>query len=110
MEARRAIKVAECARLNGKFSVIQEALINHQGLWDRDTLLQLAAKYGQDPKQTRTYLDQIDVEAQIVKDQQHAKERGIKVYPAITVNRQITANTDHAIRQIIEKILLEHSI
>jgi hypothetical protein len=110
VEARRAIKLAECARLSGKFSVIQESLINHQGPWDWDTLIKLTEHYGLDPEQIRECADRIHIDAQIAKDQQHAEERGIETYPTITLNRQITANSEQAIRKAIKKILLEQSI
>ncbi|MBO1223601.1 MAG: thioredoxin domain-containing protein [Candidatus Scalindua sediminis] len=109
-EARRAIKLAECARLIGHCSVIQEALINHQGPWDWDTLINLTEHYGMDPERIRACVDGIDIDAQITKDQQHAEERGIRTYPTITINRQITANSEQAIRKAIQKVLLEQSI
>jgi predicted DsbA family dithiol-disulfide isomerase len=109
-EARRAIKLAECARLIGNCSVVQEALINHQGPWDWDTLINLAEHYGMDPERIRACVDRIDIDAQTIKDQQHAEERRIRTYPTITINRQITANSEQAIRKAIEKVLLEQSI
>ncbi|ODS34614.1 MAG: hypothetical protein SCARUB_00194 [Candidatus Scalindua rubra] len=109
-EARRAIKLAEYARLSGNFCKIQEALIDHNGPWDWDTLIKLAAQHDMDTEQIRAYADEINIDAQIVKDQEHAKERGIDTYPTTTINNHITSNTDTAIRQAIEKILLEHSI
>ena len=36
-EARRAVQVAEYARLNGNFSMVQDALIKHNGPWDWST-------------------------------------------------------------------------
>ncbi|MFQ5965548.1 MAG: DsbA family protein [Candidatus Scalinduaceae bacterium] len=110
VEARRAIKLAECARLSGNCSVVQESLINHQGPWDWDTLIKFMEHHGQDPEQIRACVDGIDIDAQITKDQQHAEERGIRTYPTITINRQITANSEQAIRKAIEKVLLEQSI
>ncbi len=110
VEARRAIKLAECARLIGHCSVIQEALINHQGPWDWDTLIKLTEHHGMDPKKIRACVDGINIDAQITKDQQHAEERGIRTYPTITINRQITASSEQAIRKAIEKVLLEQSI
>ncbi len=110
MEAQRAIKIAEYARFNGKFSIIQEALINHNGPWDWRTLINLVAQYDQVPQNINEYINSITIEQQIAKDQQHAKERGIKSFPTITINNIIVPATDTAIRQAIEKILLEHSI
>ena len=109
-EARRAIKLAECARLIGHCSVIQEALINHQGPWDWDTLIKLTEHHGMDSEKIRACVDGINIDAQISKDQQHAEERGIRTYPTVTINRHITANSEQAIRNAIEKVLLEQSI
>ena len=110
MEAQRAIKIAEYARFNGKFSIIQEALINHNGPWEWRTLINLVAQYDQVPQNINEYINSIEIEQQIAKDQQHAKERGIESYPTITINNIIVPGTDTAIRQAIEKILLQHSI
>jgi hypothetical protein len=109
-EAQRAIKIAEYARFRGNFSIIQEALINHNGPWEWRTLINLVAKYDQIPQQINVYINSIEIDQQIGKDQQHAKERGIESYPTITINNIIVPDTDTAIRQAIEKILLEHSI
>jgi len=109
-EAQRAIKIAEYARFRGKFSIIQEALINHNGPWDWRTLLELIAQYDQVPQQINEYINSIEIEQQIAKDQQHAKERGIESYPTITINNIIVPATDTAIRQTIENILLKQSI
>ncbi|MGR3177698.1 MAG: DsbA family protein [Candidatus Anammoxibacter sp.] len=110
LEARRAIKLAECARLNGKFNIIQAALIDHQGSWDWETLANLAGQNHYNVEQIEACLDIVDVQAQIAKDLQHAKERDIRVYPTITVNRRTIPNTAYAIRKSIERILLEDSI
>ncbi len=109
-EAQRAIKIAEYARFKGKFSIIQEALINHSGPWDWRTLIDLVAKYDQVPRNINEYINSIEIDQQIAKDQQHAMERGVDSYPTITINNVIVPDTDSAIRQTIEKILLEHSI
>jgi hypothetical protein len=108
--AQRAIKIAEYARFKGKFSIIQEALINHNGPWDWRTLIDLVAKYDQIPKKINDYINSIEIDQQIAKDQEHAMERGVETYPTITINNIIVPDTDTAIRQTIEKILLEHSI
>ncbi len=109
-ESQRAIKIAEYARFKGKFSIIQEALINHNGPWDWRTLIDLVAKHDQIPKKINDYINSITIDQQIAKDQQHAMERGVDSYPTITINNVIVPATDTAIRQTIEKILLEHSI
>ena len=109
-EAQRAIKIAEYARFRGNFSIIQEALINHNGPWDWRTLIDLVAKYDQIPQNINDYINSIEIDQQIAKDQQHAMERGIESYPTITINNIIIPDTDTDIRQAIERILLEHSI
>lgn len=109
-EAHRAIKIAEYARFRGNFSIIQEALINHNGPWDWSTLINLVGQYDHIPKQINEYINSIKIEQQIAKDQQHAIERGVESFPTITINNLIVPDTDIAIRQVIEKILLEHSI
>ena len=67
VEARRAVKIAECARLNGKFSMIQDVLIKHQGPWDWVTLSRLVVQYGLELEEMEACLHKIDVEAQISK-------------------------------------------
>ena len=109
-EAQRAIKIAEYARFPGKFSIIQEALINHNGPWDWRTLIDLVARYVQIPQNINEYINSIEIEQQIAKNHQHARERGIDSYPTITINNIIVPDTDTAIRQAIEKILLDHTI
>jgi hypothetical protein len=109
-EAQRAIKIAEYARFIGKFSIIQEALINHNGPWDWRTLIDLVAKYDQIPQNINDYINSITIDQQIAKDQEHAMERGVDSYPTITINNIIVPDTDTAIRQAIEKILLDHTI
>ena len=108
--AQRAIIIAEYARFRGKFSIIQEALINHKGPWDWRTLINLVGQYDHIPKRIIEYIGSIEIEQQIAKDQQHAIERGIELFPTITINNIIVPDTEIAIRQAIEKILLEHSI
>ncbi len=110
VEAQRAIIIAEYARFRGNFSIVQEALINHNGPWDWRTLINLVGQYDHIPKQINGYISSIRIEQQIAKDQQHAMERGIESLPTITINNRIVPDTDIAIRQAIEKILLEHSI
>lgn len=109
-EAQRAIKIAEYARFIGKFSIIQEALIEHNGPWDWRTLIDIVARYDQIPQNINDFINSITIEQQLAKDQEHAIERGVESYPTITINSVIVLATDTAIRQTIERILLEHSI
>ncbi len=60
--ARRAVALAECARLEGSFGSMQRALIRHGGPWDEDSLLRLAAREGLDLASMRSCLAAVDVE------------------------------------------------
>jgi len=110
LEAQRAISFAECARLGENFSMVRESLINHQGPWDLNTLFRLTEQFGLVSEQTRTCVDRIDIDEQIAKDQQHARERGINVFPTTTVNRLKVPSTEQAIRKAIEKVLHESGV
>ncbi len=110
LDAQRAIRVAECARLGESFSMVQEALINHQGPWDLNTLFQLTEQFGLESEQTRSCVDRIDIDQQTAKDRQHAREHGINVLPTITVNSMKVPSTEQAIRKAIEKVLHESGV
>ena len=110
VEAHMVVKLAECARKNMEFNIVQERLLNHNGPWDRNTLLGITAQSSHDEKQIDACLNMIDIEAQISKDRQHAVERCIRSYPTITVNRQIIANSESDIKKAIERIILKESI
>jgi hypothetical protein len=109
-EARRAIELAECAREQGKFTTVQQLLIEHQGPWDEAALVQLAAGAGLDKNEIRECLRQTSVRAQIAKDREHAGVYGIEAYPGVAVNRQVTPITAGAIRHAIRTILEDESI
>ncbi len=109
-EARMAVKLTECARENMEFNIVQERLLNHNGQWDRNNLINLAAQSSHDVKEIDACLNIIDIKAQIGKDRQHAAERQIQSYPTITVNRQIIADSENDIRKAIEKVILKESI
>lgn len=109
-ESRRAITLVEFARQHGKFSVIQEALIYHNGPWDKDTLIQLATQHGLNKEQVTAGLNNINTKAQILKDQHHAMERGIIKFPTISINREVIENSEYAVRNTIKSILLKKSI
>lgn len=110
VEARRAIKLTESARFSGKFNEVQNALIYHNGPWDWNTLMQLGKQNGLPEDEIKEHIDKIDIEPQIVKDRQHAGERGIKGFPSITINRKIVQLNDQAVRSAIEKIIMDLSI
>ena len=66
--ARRAVALAECARLEGSFASIQRALIRHGGPWDKDSLLRLAERKGLELASTLSCLTAVDIQPQIHKD------------------------------------------
>jgi len=109
-EARLAIKFVDCARLNGKFSQMQEALIMHQGPWSELVLMGLAIDMGIDEERMNECLIRINVGAQIAKDRQHAEMRRVMKFPAISVNQKQTATTDSALHRAIQEVIIEGSI
>ncbi len=105
-----AAQLVECARLNGKFGAFQDALINHRGPWDKDTLFEIAAGHGMKKSLLKPLFNKIDLKMQISKDRQHARERNIKAFPKITVNRLKVDATEDVLNAAVKKILLEGSI
>lgn len=110
VEARRALGLAECARKFQRYSWVRDALVDHAGPWDTDTLLRLAAEQGLAPGLTRQCLGDIDVADQISKDRQHADERSIRRFPAVAVNRTAVADSADAIRHAVRKVVMENSL
>lgn len=109
-DARRAIKLAECARAAQKFSQVQQALMRHPGPWDEETLIELAKHEGLNPKEVQKCLGQTDISAQIAKDKQHAKRFGVQRLPAISVNQQLIPTTVEAVRRAIRKVIEDETI
>ena len=109
-EARRTLGLVECARMANRFWQIRDALIEYSGPWGVDSLLALGAAAGLDHNATRLCLDQIELRAQLDKDRQHAEQRGIRSFPAISIDRRSVADTDHAIRRAIRQSILENSL
>lgn len=109
-EARRAIKLVECARVNGIFFKMQEVMIEHNGPWDERTLIDLGIKYGMNGKELSDCLGQMNVDAQIAKDRQHAQMLKIKRTPAVSVNRKLPLSTDEEIRRAIRRVIMEETI
>jgi hypothetical protein len=110
VEARRALEFAECARQLHRFSAVRDTLVAYIGPWDREALLSLAENHGLAREATRQCLANVDVAAQIAKDRQHARERQIREFPAVSVNRTIVRDSEEEIRSKIQKILLEESL
>ncbi len=65
---------------------------------------------GLDRHATRLCLDKIEIGAQLDKDRQHAEQRGIRSFPAISINRESVADTDRAIRRAIHQAIVEKSL
>lgn len=108
--ARRAIRLAECARANGMFTEIQSALIEHSGPWDERALMDLAIEHGMNEEQLSDCLRRVKIDAQISKDRQHAEMLKIEKTPVVSVNQKITLPTDEDIRRAIRKIVMKESI
>lgn len=109
-DARRAIKLVECARAEGMFTVIHEALIEHSGPWDQATLLELATERGLAGDKIAQCFKRVDIEAQIAKDRQHAKALNANKFPAVSVNRKLTSAGEEALRKAIRKFLIQGTI
>jgi protein-disulfide isomerase len=107
--ARRALELVECARKFHRFSSVRDALIEHSGPWDTDTLLSFAEQQGLARDPTRQCLGDIEVSDQIAKDRQHIDERKIRRFPAVSVNRTLVVDSPEAIRSEIRKVLLGNS-
>ena len=109
-EARNAIRLAECARRQGKFFEMQEALINHRGPWNTDALILIGAEMGFDADDVRNCFKRENIDQQIAKDKEHARTFGIRGFPAVAVNREVVVTTPEAIRRAIREVLEDDSI
>jgi len=108
--ARRAIRLAECAREQGKFAAVQAMLIEHGGPWDVETLIEMAGEAGIEKHHAEKCLEKIDIRAQVSKDNEHARIYGVRSYPSIVVNRELVSAGDEALRKVIRGILEDESI
>lgn len=109
-EARRAIKLIECARAKGMFSKMQGVLIEHIGPWDERTLIDLGIEHGMNEEDLADCMRQVDVTAQISKDREHADLLKVETIPAVSVNRKPSLSTDEDLRKAILKVIIEKSI
>ncbi len=108
--AQRAVALAECARQERSFAPLQRALIRHAGPWDEGSLLALAAREGLDLAAMRSCLAAVDVRAQIEKDRDHARERGVANRPALFVNGKPVDDSDAALRRAILSAIRADSV
>ncbi len=109
-DARRAIKLVECARADGMFNILHEALIEHPGPWDEETLIGLAGERGLARDKIAECLKRVDIAAQMAKDRQHAKALNTKNFPAVSVNRKLLPADEGALRKAIRKFLIQGTI
>ena len=107
--ARSAVRLVECARRQGLYTAMQLALIDHTGPWDTESLLAVASRLGVDVEQARTCLAGVDVDPQIMKDREHASNRGLNRYPAVTINRVPVTAREDALRQAVRELLEDSS-
>ena len=108
--ARRAIRLSECARSQGMFTIMHEALIEHSGPWDTATLIALATKHGLAGDKIAECFLRVDISAQMAKDRQHAKLLNANDFPAVSVNRKLCPPNEESLRKAIRKVLIEGTI
>ncbi len=119
-EGLRALAVAECTRGSGRFTSVQSALIAHVRPWDEASLVDLAlaviaaeaeASEGVWTREAlRHCAANVDLSAQVERDRQHALERGMHSFPAVSVNRTRTPSTLESIGRAIRLALQQGSI
>jgi predicted DsbA family dithiol-disulfide isomerase len=108
--ARRAVAAVECARLQGRFSEMQKALIEHEGPWDVSALADIAQRLGLHRQTIQTCMMTADIHPQILKDREHSGNRSIQRYPTITINREIVINQDGALKRAVQRLLSQGSL
>lgn len=109
-DAQNAIRLAECARRAGRFFELQEALVVYQGPWDMNSLFTLGHQHGLAETRLSSCLQRVDVNQQVSKDRQHARNRGITTFPTVSVNRSGALPSIRDMREAIRKILLKETI
>lgn len=109
VQALRALELAECARQFHHFSRVRDALVEYTGPWGREALLSLAEEQGLAREATRQCLGSVDVADQIAKDRQHADQRRIRHFPAVSVNRALVFDSEESIRAAVRKVVLDKS-
>jgi hypothetical protein len=106
---RRAVALVECARDQETFSRMQERLVKHMGPWDEATLLKVAAEEGLDTALAFDCLQLKDVQPQVLKDRQHATQRGFDRFPAVSVNRKTVRASESALRDALREAVVLRS-
>jgi hypothetical protein len=107
---RRAVRFAECAREVGRFGAVRDALIEHAGPWDRETLFALAEREGLPRPVAEACLERLDVRRQLERDREHAKLRGISSLPAVAVDRERVPDDPAALRAALRRALVRSGI
>lgn len=109
--SRRVLQLLDCARASGRFDAVHTALIHHRGDFGRETLIRLGAKQGLDTQALESCMARPDsLDTQIEKDRQHAEERGLRLFPAVTVDRRPVPADYSSIRRAIQKALLAKTL
>ena len=90
---------------------VEDGVVETRALLDR--FEEISARFGEDlsPDEMEKLLErQGDVQAQIDKDRDHAKQREIGDGPAMFVNQEPVENSDAALRRAIEEALRAGSV
>ena len=107
--AMRAVQFAECGRGTERFSAWQGRLIDYGGGWDFESLVELARAEGFEVDGFVDCAREIDVSAQVARDRAHALERGLRDFPAVTVNRERVPIRGDALREAIRVVIRDAS-
>jgi hypothetical protein len=106
---RRAVALVECARDQGMFSRMQERFVKHTGPWDDISLLRIAADEGLDTTLAFDCLQLKDVQQQVAKDRQHATQRNLHRFPAVSVDRTSVRASEAALREALREAVARRS-
>jgi 2-hydroxychromene-2-carboxylate isomerase len=109
-DARRAIRLAECAREQSQFLHVHELLIDHAGPWDRDTLIDLAESAGLDRAAVEDRLSKIKIQQMLGKNRQHSEQRRLGTGPTVTINREVVPSDREGLRKAIRAALMDGRI
>ena len=104
-DAIRAVEFVECARDAGRFSAWQSRLIEHDGDWDFESLVDLVGADGQETEGLESCISDIDISEQVQRDREHARERGLTRFPAVTVDRNRVPIREEALHEAIRASL-----
>jgi protein-disulfide isomerase len=84
-----AARVALAAHKQGKYRAVHEALMAHKGSFEKDALIEVAAKVGADPARLATDMDDPAITAQLKANDALAAKLGITGTPGFIFGRQL---------------------